>query len=279
MDSPNRRAFPRLDTRSGEYASFPGGTAPVRNLSAGGAMLSDPDPLPAGSPIRLELHLGAELVACTGVVRRAELERGMAVRFVELSPAARASLSHYLARTAVLQSQRRLSETPTGSTPRNDVPLRTRISAPDPGGNRLGELLVRRGLINADQLGAAAAQRQQLGGRLLDILVGLAVISEDDLVACLHDEYRIPIIDLARVEPTRDALRLVPQALASRHGILPIGVADSTLTIAIADPTNLDAINEVRFRSGCNLRVALAPARVLRDAIEFFYRQRLQAAG
>jgi type IV pilus assembly protein PilB len=123
------------------------------------------------------------------------------------------------------------------------------------------------------------AAQQQHGGRFAAMLLSLGVVSEEDLVSCFHEEYRLPVIDLSTAEPTPEALRLVPRDLAIHHEALPIGVAGSTLTLAISDPSNLDGLNEVKFRSGCTLRISVAPVRALREAIDQFYGAHVRAAG
>jgi type IV pilus assembly protein PilB len=105
------------------------------------------------------------------------------------------------------------------------------------------------------------------------------MISEGDLVSLLAEEYRLAVIDLASIEPASDALRLVPRALAQRHAILPVGLADSALTVAIADPTNLAGLNEVKHRAGRDLSGGLAPAQSLASAIDRFYGARARVAG
>ncbi len=86
------------------------------------------------------------------------------------------------------------------------------------------------------------------------------------------------MIDPTTVEPTPDALRLVPYALSRRHEILPIGVTPSTLTAATSDPSNLAGRDEVKLHSGRDLAVAVAPP-ALQEAIHYFYHQRMREAG
>src|SRR5882724_13141968 len=88
-DTPDRRALPRIKAKNGHYASFPGGVAAIRDISLGGVMLDERDPIRPGSPILLELHLGRELVACSGVIKRSSIRDGTAVQFVEMSTPAR----------------------------------------------------------------------------------------------------------------------------------------------------------------------------------------------
>jgi hypothetical protein len=265
-------------TTSGHYASFPGGIAGLRDLSLGGAMLEDRDALPIGNRIPLTLHLGTVTVSCIGLVKRSILDEGMAVEFVDISAADRRRLLEFITAAAgaksgahfnaALNSAARtpaIAPTASGSMPAAKAPV------PLP---RLAELLVRRGAITPDQLAAAAAEYRQRGGRFCAVLLRLGVVSDEDLAACFNEEYRIPLIDVTTVEPTPEALRLVPYELARRHEILPIGVTRSTLTVATSDPSNLDGRNEVRFHSGCDLTVTVAPSRLLREAIHYFYHER-----
>lgn len=270
-DAGNARSFPRFQVTRGHYASFPGGSSAIRDLSLGGVMLNDRDPLLPGSRIRLNLHLGMEVVSCDGFVRRFEPGKGMGIEFTELSPIARSRLNHYLLQRNEAASRARCGGAATGER----VPTVTDLAR----SIRLGELLVGKGVITSAALAAATNHASPDGGQLPATLVGLGVVSENDLASLLSEQYRLTVIDLASIEPTLGALQRVPHSLARRHAILPIGLADSTLTVAIADPTNLAGLNEVKFRSGCSLRVALAPARSLAEAIDRYYRERTRAAG
>lgn len=136
---------------------------------------------------------------------------------------------------------------------------------------RLGELLLRRSIITLDQLLAATTHQREHGGALVSSLIHLGILSEQDLTTHLHREFRIPIIDPQTIEVSPEVLQLVPRELAYRHEILPIARNGSSLTVAMADPSNLVALNEAKFLTGCDVRVVLAPGQVLRKAIERFY--------
>jgi hypothetical protein len=279
MEQSGRLSVP---STSGHYASFPGGTAPLRDLSVGGAMLEDRDPLPIGSRIPLTLHLGRLSVSCTGVVKKSIWDHGMFVEFVDISAIDRRRLLEFITATSEAKSPghaeatvdnaaRTRAITPTAS---RSIPTARRSVPP-----LLGELLVRRGVITADQLAHADTEYRQHGGRFCAVLLRLGVVSDNDLAACFNEEYRIPLIDVTMVEPTQEALRLVPYELARRHEILPIGVSRSTLTVATSDPSNLEGQKEVTFHSGCDLTVGVAPSRMLREAIHYFYCERARDAG
>src|SRR5438093_12020990 len=135
----------------------------------------------------------------------------------------------------------------------------------------LGSVLLKRSLITVEQLDAAIAEQQRNGGRLGAVLGRLGFISEDKLATCLSREYRVPVINPLSAEPSAEALALVPHALAHRNGVLPLSRHGSTLTVAIADPSNLAALDEVKFLSECNLRVVRAAPSALEKAIHKHY--------
>jgi hypothetical protein len=260
---------------SGQYASFPGGVAGLRALRVDGATLEDRDPLPIGDRIPLVLHLGNETLSCVGIVTRSIPDKGMTVDFVDVSGADRRRLFEFITAASAARNRARLIASRAPAVEQASSPT-AKLPVPLP---RFAELLVGRGAITADQLAAATAEYRQRGGRLCAVLLRLGVVSDKDLAACFHEEYRIPLIDVTSVEPTSEALRLVPFELAQRHEILPIGVAGSTLTLATSDPSNLEACDAVKFHSGCDLRVTVAPSRALREAIRYFYRERAREAG
>ena len=136
---------------------------------------------------------------------------------------------------------------------------------------RLGELLVKRGIITTDQLTAVATEQRKHGGHFAAALVRLGVISEDHLITCLHQEYRLAVIDPMSAEPSPDVLHLIPHVLARKHEILPIGLLGSTLTLAMADPSNIAGLNEVKFLTGCDVKVVLAAPRAIEKAIQKHY--------
>jgi hypothetical protein len=289
MKERNKRAYPRVQARRGHHASFPGGSGGIRNVSVGGVMLNDPDPLLPGAPIRMNLHLGLEVVWCDGVVRRSETARGMAIEFANLAPIARSRIERYVMQLAAAANRVRLDDGLSrvasayqaragAAATAETAKAKTTTEGDRTPSIGLGELLVARGTITPAQLALATTHTERPGGQLPQALVRLGIVSEDDLVSLLAEQYRLAVVDLTSIDPTSEVLRLVPQALARRHAILPIGLG-RTLSVAIADPTNLAGINEVKIRSGCTLNVALAPAKSLATAIDRFYGARARAAG
>jgi len=268
----------RMPDTTGLYASFPGGIATLRELTLCGAVLEDRDPLPIGSRLLLALHLGTLTVQCVGIVKRSIVEEGMAVEFVDMSATDHGRLLEYIAAADAVESRARLDAGLSGAarvpaiapTAPSSKPA-AKPSAPLP---RFAEPLVRRGVITADQLAVAAAEHRQSGGRFCAVLLRQGLVTDNGLAAYFSEEYRIPLIDLTTVEPTPDALQLVPSELAERHEILPIGVTPSTLTVATSDPSNFEGRNEVQFHAGRDLTVGVAPSRLLRETIHYVYHER-----
>ena len=141
----------------------------------------------------------------------------------------------------------------------------------------LGGLLVKKSIVTPDQLVRAKTDQQQQGGPLVTSLIRLGLVRDDDLLMCLHQEYRLPILDLQSIDPSAEVLRLIPATLAQKHHVLPISRNGSILTLAVADPSNLAAFNEIKFLSGCDIKVVLAHAGAIEKAIQKNYNQSAQA--
>jgi type IV pilus assembly protein PilB len=137
--------------------------------------------------------------------------------------------------------------------------------------SRLGEVLQKRGDLNPDQLARALEQQQDHGGALSTHLVRLGFITEEKLLAYLEREYRLPVVDPLSLDIPREVLAVVPQALVLKHHLIPTSLVRSTLTLAMADPSNLMAINEVKFLTGYDVKVAVSAPTVIQQAIERYY--------
>ena len=137
--------------------------------------------------------------------------------------------------------------------------------------SRLGDLLQRRGDLTAEQLARALDQQREQGGALSTHLVRLGFITEEKLLSYLQREYRLPVVDLGSLDVPREVLSVIPQALVLKHHLIPTNLVRSTLTVAMADPSNLMAINEVKFLTGYDVKVAVAAPAALQQAIERYY--------
>ena len=137
--------------------------------------------------------------------------------------------------------------------------------------SRLGELLVRLGLVTPGQVAEAQSLQRSEHRSLVESLVKLDLIDGEAVVLHLQREYRLPRFDLETADPPEDVLRLVPEPLARTHLLIPIQRDGATLTVVVADPTNLAALDQVRFSTGCALRIVLASCRSIQTAIQRLY--------
>ena len=140
-------------------------------------------------------------------------------------------------------------------------------------GTRLGELLVKRGLLSSEQLAQAQETEKMEGTSLACALVKLSHLDDAGLTAFLQKEYRLPLVDPAAMEVPEEVLRLVPMTLVQRHSLVPISLAGSTLTLAMCDPSNLAAINEIKFLTGYDVKVAVAATASINLATKRFFDQ------
>jgi type IV pilus assembly protein PilB len=130
--------------------------------------------------------------------------------------------------------------------------------------SRLGQILRRRGLLTAEQLTLESSTPAVE-------LVRRGVVAEEVLVEALADEYGLPIVDPRTADVPRSALDAVPHALARRRQLVPIDLAGSTLSVAMADPTITVAVAEVKFLCGLDVHVAVAGAMAVRETIDRLY--------
>jgi type IV pilus assembly protein PilB len=138
--------------------------------------------------------------------------------------------------------------------------------------NRLGELLVKRGMITPAQLDKALEHLAGgEDGALSTSLVKLNIFGDADLTAFLQKEYRLPLVDPAAMDVPSEVVRLIPNTLARRHHLVPISLTGSTLTMAMSDPSNLVAINEVKFLTGYDVKVAVAATSSVTASIGALY--------
>lgn len=136
---------------------------------------------------------------------------------------------------------------------------------------RIGELMVKAGLITMDQLAQAVEAQKKEGGRIGQILVKMGYLSEKELVDFLSRQFRIRSVALNDVAIPPDLIKLVPGPLAKKFLMIPIQRVGSTLTIAMSDPTNMVALDDVKFMTGYNIQPVLAPESSVVEAIKRHY--------
>ena len=139
--------------------------------------------------------------------------------------------------------------------------------------SRLGELLLRDQIISPEQLQRAQEESKKSGERLGNTLVKVGAIQEDDLTQFLSKQYGVPAINLSEFDIDRDVIALVPKEVAERHRVVPVNRAGSSLIIAIADPSNILAIDDLKFVTGYNIEVVVASDVSISEAIEKYYQR------
>ncbi|HKM89867.1 MAG TPA: type IV-A pilus assembly ATPase PilB [Candidatus Acidoferrales bacterium] len=136
---------------------------------------------------------------------------------------------------------------------------------------RLGELLVKEKLISQDQLKQALDFQKQHGGRLGTALVKMGLVTDDEVTAVLSRQYGVPSINLKYYEVDPTVVKLIPQETAIRYQIVPLSRVGSTLTIAMTDPTNVFAMDDIKFMTGFNVEPVVASESAIGEAITKFY--------
>src|SRR5271156_6339427 len=137
--------------------------------------------------------------------------------------------------------------------------------------SRLGEILVKDSLITADQLRQALDHQKKTGGRPGTRLVKRGLVSDDDIPAVLSRQYGVPSINLKFYEVDPAVIKLVPQETAIRYQIVPLSRVGSTLTIAMTDPTNVFAMDDIKFMTGFNVEPVVASESAIAESISRFY--------
>ncbi|HEX8850840.1 MAG TPA: ATPase, T2SS/T4P/T4SS family [Gemmatimonadaceae bacterium] len=145
------------------------------------------------------------------------------------------------------------------------------MAAPAAAGERIGDLLMREGLITREQLERALQEQRQNGTRVGYNLVKLGFIQETELTKMLARQYRMPAVDLSKFEVDPRIAKLIPTDLASKHLVLPLKRDGRTLTVAMADPTNLGVIDDLKFITRYDIFPVIAGEYTLRNAIEKYY--------
>src|SRR5215468_353175 len=160
---------------------------------------------------------------------------------------------------------------PSGSAP-PPMASATPVSPERRGMSRIGDRLIAEGLITPEQLTRALAAQKGTRDKLGSILVRLGVLAEENLLGFLSRQYNVPSITLSQLDIDPDVLRLVPGPLAEKLDVLPIKRLGNVLTLAMADPTNVLALDDVAFMTNLQIQPVVASEVAIRQAIERVYK-------
>jgi type IV pilus assembly protein PilB len=136
---------------------------------------------------------------------------------------------------------------------------------------RIGELLLKEKRISPEQLQDALSHQRQNGGKLGANLVKLGFVRDEEITALLSKQYGVPSINLGQFEIDPAVLKLVPAETAHRYQIIPLSRNGATLTIAMTDPTNVFALDDIKFMTGYNVEPVVAWETAVLEAIQKYY--------
>ncbi len=137
--------------------------------------------------------------------------------------------------------------------------------------SQIGQLLVKGNLITADQLDSARDHQKKHGGRLDSILINLGYVHDEDITSILSKQYGVPSINLSFFEIDQATIKLISPDVAQKYLVVPLSRVGSTLTVATADPTNVFAMDDIKFMTGFNVEPVVASEASITEAIEKYY--------
>ena len=147
------------------------------------------------------------------------------------------------------------------------MPLRRIIN------KQLGELLVDRGLVTQEKLERALTYQRDKGGLIGEILVELGFVKEEDIAQALTTQYGFPFLPLGNYDINTDILSIIPKRVAKQYLLIPVDKIGNNLTIAMSNPLNVQAVEDVELLSGCSVQVFVSTSSDVKKAIERYYKE------
>ncbi|MBW2268811.1 MAG: type IV-A pilus assembly ATPase PilB [Deltaproteobacteria bacterium] len=138
---------------------------------------------------------------------------------------------------------------------------------------RIGELLVKENLLSAEQLAKAREESRNKGGRLGAQITSLGFLDENELTDFVAKQYGVPSIELDEFEVEDAVIQLIPEEVAAKHTVIPVNRAGSTLILATSDPSNIFALDDIKFLTGYNIQPVVASEEAIKRAIDRYYDQ------
>ena len=136
---------------------------------------------------------------------------------------------------------------------------------------RIGELLLKEKRITPEQLQQALNHQKANGGKLGHNLVKMGLVKDEEITALLSRQYGVPSINLAQFDIDPSVIKLIPGDTAQKYQIVPLSRGGATLTIAMTDPTNVFAMDDIKFMTGYNVEPVVASEAAVMDAIARYY--------
>ena len=136
---------------------------------------------------------------------------------------------------------------------------------------RLGELLLKENMVSPQQLQDALNHSKQSGGKIGKAFVSLGFVKDEEITSLLSRQYGVPSINLDHFEVDPAIIKIIPAETARKYQVLPLSRSGATLTIAMADPTNVFAMDDIKFMTGYNVEPVVASESALEEAIDKYY--------
>jgi len=148
------------------------------------------------------------------------------------------------------------------------MPLRKIIN------KQLGELLIERGIINDQQLEKALNLQKEKGGLIGELLVELGFVKEEDIAQALTAQYGFPYLPLSNYDINPEIINVVPGRVARQYLLMPVDKIGNNLTLAMSNPLNIQAIEDVELLSGCSVQTFVSTSSDIKKAIEKYYKDK-----
>ncbi len=139
---------------------------------------------------------------------------------------------------------------------------------------QLGELLIERGIISDEQLAKALALQQDKGGLIGELLVELGFAKEEDIAQSLTAQYGFPYLPLSNYDINPEIVNIIPGRVARQYLLVPIDKIGNNLTLAMSNPLNVQAIEDVELLSGCSVQTFVSTSSDIKKAIEKYYKDK-----
>jgi type IV pilus assembly protein PilB len=133
---------------------------------------------------------------------------------------------------------------------------------------KLGELLLKAQLVTEEQLQKALDEQKSTGGKIGEILQKMGAVTEDDIIECLSHQFGVPSINLRHFEIDPAVAKVISQDLARKYNVIPVNKTGATLTLAMTDPTNIFAMDEITFMTGYRVEPVVASEEAIREMID-----------
>ena len=139
---------------------------------------------------------------------------------------------------------------------------------------QLGELLIERGVINQHQLDKALDVQKEKGGLIGEVLVELGFAEEEDITRALTAQYGFPYLPLANYEINPEIVNIIPSRVARQYLLIPVDKVGNNLTLAMSNPLNVHAIEDIELLSGCSTQIFVSTLSDVKGAIEKYYKEK-----